>query len=125
MTDSNAARQAAGDRGEEAARTGAGRVPNDGSAPLAVLRLFLVVAVLGLVAAFAAVVFEIVVHLAQNLLWSELPNAAGWQEPSWWYVLAMPALGGLLVALAFRLPGHGGPPHLKAWVPTLWRPSRS
>jgi H+/Cl- antiporter ClcA len=113
MTDSNAARQAAGDRGEEAARTGAGRGPNDGSAPLAVLRLFLVVAVLGLVAAFAAVVFEIVVHLAQNLLWSELPSAAGWQEPPWWYVLAMPALGGLLVALALRLPGHGGHPPLE------------
>jgi H+/Cl- antiporter ClcA len=108
MTDPNATNQTAGGRGEGAARPGSGRGPKDGSAPLAFVRLLLIAAVLGLVTAFAAVVFQIVVQGVQNLLWSDLPGAAGWQEPPWWYVLAVPALGGVLVALALRLPGHGG-----------------
>jgi H+/Cl- antiporter ClcA len=113
MTDPNATNQAAGGRGEGAVRPGSGGGPEDGSAPLAIVRLLLVAAVLGLVVAFAAVVFEIVVHVVQTLLWSNLPDAAGWQEPPWWYVLAVPALGGLIVALALRLPGHGGHPPLQ------------
>ena len=113
MTEPNAPNQAAGSRGEGTIRPDSGRRPEDGYAPLAIVRLLLVAAVLGLVAAFAAVVFEIVVHGAQNLLWSNLPDAAGWSEPPWWYVLAVPALGGLLVALVLRLPGHGGHPPLQ------------
>ena len=108
MTEPNATNKAAGGRVERAVRPGSSRGPEDGSAPLAAVRLLLVAAVLGLVAAFAAVVFEIVVTGVQHLLWSNLPDAAGWREPPWWYVLAVPALGGLLVALALRLPGHGG-----------------
>jgi H+/Cl- antiporter ClcA len=108
MTDPDVTNQLAGDRGEEAVRPDSGHGREDGSAPLAIVRLLLIAAVLGLVAAFAAAVFEIVLHGAQSLLWSNLPGAAGWQEPPWWYVLAVPTLGGLLVALALRLPGHGG-----------------
>jgi H+/Cl- antiporter ClcA len=101
MSDPQASNQAVGGGGEPEARSGSER-------RLKTVRLLIVAAVLGLVAAFAATLFEIVVHLAENLLWSDLPSAAGWQEPPWWYVLALPALGGLLVALALRLPGHGG-----------------
>jgi H+/Cl- antiporter ClcA len=106
MTDPNATN-------EGAARPGADRAPEDGPKPLAFVRLLLIAAVLGLVTAFAAVVFELVLHGIHNMLWSILPDAAGWQEPPWWYVLAVPALGGLLVALALLLPGHGGHPPLQ------------
>jgi H+/Cl- antiporter ClcA len=108
MTNPNARNQAIDDGGEGAARPGSGRDPENGFVRLTAVRLLLVASVLGLVAAFAAVIFEIVVHLVQTLLWSDLPGAAGWQAPPWWYVLAVPSLGGLLVALALRLPGHGG-----------------
>jgi H+/Cl- antiporter ClcA len=37
-----------------------------------------------------------------------VPDELGWSEPSWWYVILVPALGGVLVAAAVRLPGHGG-----------------
>jgi H+/Cl- antiporter ClcA len=113
VTEPNATNQAADGRGEGAVRANAGRGPEDGSAPLAIIRLLLIASVLGLVAAFAAVVFEVVVHGVQILLWSNLPDAAGWREPPWWYVLAVPALGGLIVALALRLPGHGEHPPLQ------------
>lgn len=103
MTDPNVSDQAAGGRGEEAVQPDSGRGPEDESAPLAIVRLLLLAVVLGLVAAFAAVLCEIVLHVVQNLLWSNLPDVAGWQEPPWWYVLTVPALGGLIVALALRL----------------------
>jgi H+/Cl- antiporter ClcA len=108
MTDPNTTNQAVGGGGKGAARPGPARGPEDGPQPLSVVRLLLLAAVLGIVAAFAAAVFMIVVTQAQNLLWSDLPDAAGWREPPWWYVLAVPVLGGLLVALALRLPGRGG-----------------
>src|SRR5215210_6109900 len=107
MTDPNTTDQAVGG-GEGAAQPSTDRGPEDGPQPLAVVRLLLLAAVLGLVAAFAAVVFMVVVSGVQNLLWSALPDAVGWKEPPWWYVLAVPVLGGLIVALALRLPGHGG-----------------
>lgn len=72
------------------------------------VRLLLLAALLGLLATLAAVIFYSLVHQLENLLWSTLPGAIGWGEPPWWYVLAVPAVGGLLVALALRLPGHGG-----------------
>ena len=45
---------------------------------------------------------------SSSLLWDELPDAANWDEPPWWYVLAIPTLAGAVVALALRLPGGGG-----------------
>ena len=42
------------------------------------------------------------------LVWDEVPDALGWSEPAWWYVVLVPALAGVLVAAAIRLPGHGG-----------------
>lgn len=43
-----------------------------------------------------------------DLVWVEAPEAFGWSEPAGWYVVLVPALAGLLVAAAMRLPGHGG-----------------
>ena len=58
--------------------------------------------------AFAAVGFTSLVHGLESLLWDELPDAASWDEPPWWYVLAIPTLAGAVVAAALRLPGGGG-----------------
>jgi len=43
-----------------------------------------------------------------HFVWEVIPDELGWSEPSWWYVLLVPGLAGLLVAAAVRLPGHGG-----------------
>ena len=58
--------------------------------------------------AFAAVLFQTLIHDVIHLVWDVIPDEFGWSEPSWWYVVLVPALAGLLVAAAVRLPGHGG-----------------
>ena len=108
MTDPNAIEQAPRGGSEPPGRHGTDRDSEDGSRLLPFVRLLLLAAVLGLVAAFAAVVFQMVVAGVQNLLWNVLPDAAGWREPPWWYTLVLPCLGGFIVALALRLPGRGG-----------------
>jgi H+/Cl- antiporter ClcA len=65
-------------------------------------------ALLGVPVAFAAVLFQTAIHDVIHLVWDEVPEALGWAEPSWWYVVLVPGLAGLLVAAALRLPGHGG-----------------
>ncbi|HEX4716958.1 MAG TPA: chloride channel protein [Thermoleophilaceae bacterium] len=65
-------------------------------------------ALIGVPAAAAAAIFESVLHGATTLVWNDVPDWFGWQEPSWWYVVLVPALAGVIVALALRLPGHGG-----------------
>ena len=77
------------------------------------IRTLTIAAVLGVPVALAAVGFTSLVHGAQSLLWEELPDAAGWDEPPWWYVLAIPTLAGAVVAAAIRLPGGGGHPPLE------------
>jgi H+/Cl- antiporter ClcA len=106
--------------GEAATPAGAATVPKDapadgdnGSAQRAFLLLLAVAMGAGLVGSFAAVLFELVVHGLTNLLWTNLPDAAGWTSPPWWYVLVLPTLAGLIGAGALRLPGHGGTPPLK------------
>jgi H+/Cl- antiporter ClcA len=49
-------------------------------------------------------------HGLTTLVWTTIPDDAGWTAPPWWYVLAVPAIAGLLVAAAARLPDHGGEP---------------
>jgi H+/Cl- antiporter ClcA len=53
------------------------------------------------------------IHGLTTLVWTTVPDSAGWTTPPWWYVLAVPAMAGLLVAVALRLPGHGGEPAVK------------
>jgi chloride channel protein, CIC family len=65
-------------------------------------------ALLGFPVAFAAVLFQTAIHDLIHLVWEVIPEELGWSEPSWWYVILVPALAGLLVAGAVRLPGHGG-----------------
>jgi H+/Cl- antiporter ClcA len=77
------------------------------------VRTLVIAGVLGVPVALAAVGFTSLLHGAQSLLWDELPDAAGWDEPPWWYVLAIPTLAGAIVAGALRLPGRGGHPPLE------------
>jgi H+/Cl- antiporter ClcA len=74
----------------------------------AYLRTLVFAALLGVPVAFAAVLFQTAIHDLIHLVWDVIPDELGWSEPSWWYVILVPALGGLLVAAAVRLPGHGG-----------------
>jgi H+/Cl- antiporter ClcA len=48
------------------------------------------------------------IHGVTLLMWTTIPEAFTWTSPPGWYVVAVPTLGGLLVAQALRLPGHGG-----------------
>ena len=75
---------------------------------LAYVRTLAFAAALGVPVAFAAVLFQTAIHDLTHVVWEVVPEELGWSEPSWWYVVLVPALAGLLVALALRLPGHGG-----------------
>ncbi len=79
----------------------------------AYLKTLAFAALLGMPAAFCAVLFTSLVHAVDTWLWTDLPEEFGWIEPAWWYVLLLPALGGLVVALCLRLPGKGGPPAIE------------
>ena len=56
-----------------------------------------------------ALAFLALVEQLTNWLWSDLPTAAGFAADSWWWVLLIPTIGGVLAGLAIRhLPGGGG-----------------
>ena len=74
----------------------------------AYVRTLVFAALLGVPVAFAAVLFQTAIHDLIHLVWDVIPDELGWSEPSWWYVVLVPGLAGLLVAAAVRLPGHGG-----------------
>lgn len=74
----------------------------------AYVRTLAVAALLGPVVAIAVVLFESAVHGVTRAVWEDVPDAFGWSEPQGWYVVLVPAVAGVLVALALRLPGHGG-----------------
>ena len=75
---------------------------------MAYVRTLVFAALLGVPVAFAAVLFQTAIHDVIHLVWEVIPEELGWSEPSWWYVILVPGLAGLLVAAAVRLPGHGG-----------------
>ncbi len=76
--------------------------------PAAYVRTLVYAGLLGVPVAFAAVLFQTASHELIHLVWDRVPDWLGWSEPAGWYVVLVPALGGALVALACRLPGHGG-----------------
>jgi len=48
-------------------------------------------------------------HQLRHLLWHDLPEAAGFDAPPWWWGVPSLTIAGVLVAFAVvRLPGHGG-----------------
>jgi H+/Cl- antiporter ClcA len=72
------------------------------------LRTLIVAGLLGAPVAFAAVLFQTAIHDVTHVVWDVVPDWLGESEPPTWYVILVPAVGGLLVAAALRLPGHGG-----------------
>jgi H+/Cl- antiporter ClcA len=72
------------------------------------LRTLVYAALLGVPVAFAAALFQTAIHDVIHFVWEVVPHWLGWSEPAGWYVVLVPGLAGILVALAVRLPGHGG-----------------
>jgi H+/Cl- antiporter ClcA len=87
--------------------------PPEAPSPGEYLRILVVAALLGVPVALASAAFMSATHGLTTLVWTTVPDSAGWTTPPGWYVLAVPALAGLLVAVALRLPGHGGEPAVK------------
>jgi H+/Cl- antiporter ClcA len=73
-------------------------------------RILIIAALLGVPVAVAAAAFMSLSHGLTTLVWTTIPDGAGWTALPWWYVLAVPAIAGLLVAVFLRLPGHAGEP---------------
>jgi H+/Cl- antiporter ClcA len=84
--------------------------PPAAPSPREYVRILVLAALLGVPVAVAAAGFMSLSYGLTTLVWTTIPDGAGWTAPPWWYVLAVPAMAGLLVALAIRLPGHGGEP---------------
>ena len=75
---------------------------------LAYVRTLAFAALLGFPVAAAAVLFQTAIHDVIHFVWDVVPQWLDWSEPAAWYVILVPALAGVVVALALRLPGHGG-----------------
>ena len=60
----------------------------------------MIAALLGVPVAVAAAGFMSLSYGLTTLVWTTIPDGAGWTAPPWWYVLAVPAMAGLLVAVA-------------------------
>lgn len=77
--------------------------------PRDLLRALAVAALIAVPVSLVALGFLALVHAATDLLWSQLPDRAGFRADSWWWVLLVPTTGGMLAGLAVRrLPGGGG-----------------
>ena len=60
-------------------------------------------------AALLAAGFLAAVHQLENVLWDDLPDGLGYSSPPWFLVIALPAIGAAIVAVArATLPGDGG-----------------
>ncbi len=68
-----------------------------------------IAAVVAIPISLVALAFLALVEQLTNWLWSDIPTAAGFAADSWWWVLLIPTIGGVLAGLAVRhLPGGGG-----------------
>jgi H+/Cl- antiporter ClcA len=79
---------------------------NDGRAYLTLIGIG---AIIGLPAALLASFFLAAVHWLEDLLWTDLPDLLGHEEPPWYLVVGLPVAGAVAVWVARRfLPGDGG-----------------
>jgi H+/Cl- antiporter ClcA len=83
-------------------------VPAQAPSSTSPLKLLGLAALLGLPVSIVAILFTSAVAELTTLLWTTIPDGAGWSEPPAWYVLLLPTLSGLLVFGAVKLPGNGG-----------------
>lgn len=72
-------------------------------------RLLLVCSVVGVLVSLACWALLEVVHLLQVGLYTDLPEALGFETPPWWWPLPILGVAGVLIAGAVtKLPGRGG-----------------
>lgn len=69
--------------------------------------------VVGLLAGLAASLFIKAEDGVRQLLWTDLPEALGYDDAPPWLVVAILVTGALIVYVASQLPGHGGHSPLK------------
>lgn len=73
------------------------------------LTLLLISAVIGVPISAAAFGFLALVHKLDDLVWNDLPESLGFDQPPLWWPIVTIGLAAVLVALVVtRLPGHGG-----------------
>lgn len=66
-------------------------------------------AFIGIPVSLAAFWFLVALHELEHVLWSDLPQAAGWDSPPWWWPLPLLLVAGVAVGLIVtHLPGAGG-----------------
>ena len=66
-------------------------------------------AAVGIPAALVAALLLAHVHYLQHWLWTDLPDALGYDAPPWFLVVGLPVVGAaLVVAVRLVLPGDGG-----------------
>jgi H+/Cl- antiporter ClcA len=74
------------------------------------LGLLLIVSGIAVVIALATLAFLGAYLGLHDLVWEDLPDALGVDDPYSWFALCVTTLGGLAVGILLRvLPGHGGP----------------
>jgi chloride channel protein, CIC family len=74
------------------------------------LGLLAVVSVIAIAIAFASLAFLGAYSGLHDLVWDELPDVLGIEDPYSWYALGVTTLGGLTVGILLGVvPGHGGP----------------
>lgn len=89
----------------------------------AFLGLLALAAVAGAFVSLAGWAFLVVVHELQGALFTDLPDALGFDSVPVWWPLPVLALGGVVTALAIvRLPGHGGHVPAKGLAGGVTRP---
>lgn len=68
----------------------------------------LLAVIIGIIASLGAAAYLTIVNALQEFFWNDLPDNFGWTDvPAWWIVL-LPLLGAVVVAIAWRLPGATG-----------------
>lgn len=72
-------------------------------------RLLILAGVIGVVVSFVCWAFLEAIHLLQEGVYDDLPDALGLDPVPWWYPLPVLLVAGVLIGLAIaRLPGTGG-----------------
>lgn len=73
------------------------------------LKALVFCALIGVPVSLAAFFLLVALHQLNHLMWSDLPEALGWEVPPWWWPLPLLLAAGIVVGLVVtRLPGGGG-----------------
>ncbi len=72
------------------------------------VKMLLIAVVVGCLAAAAASIFDELISLGQDFLFTDLPQHYGLSQAPWWWVAILLVIGASIVALARKLPGETG-----------------